>query len=294
MKKLVIILLFITSLSKAQEVKYAVYNTVSSGLIGGVGAGLNKHKGQSFFQAFKKGFVKGCVGGTLNYTSKYMLSWQDSYSDNLNWRVFWSSKIVNSVSNTIIYNAANNNDTWLGHYAINVGFLRFSVDHKVQIDAISALCMGYIFTTGARLDVERSLIVGNFVYENNLGIDTTVINTKKIRENLLTKNLTLEEKSKVLQIPDKTIELNSKHKGYMLGQNIVLNSSCYNNSVLKHEIIHTYQRLQYQSIVPIKKYENIGIFHLDVSVFDVLYFSQNKIIGYKQNYFENEANFYMD
>lgn len=265
MKKLVIILLFITSAAKSQEVKYAVYNTVSSGLIGGVGAGLNKHKGQSFFQAFKKGFVKGCVGGTLNYTSKYMLSWQDSYSDNLNWRVFWSSKIVNSVSNTIIYNAANNNDTWLGHYAINVGFLRFSIDHKVQIDAISALCMGYIFTTGARLDVERSLIVGTPSFDYKW------------------KRIYKKEGNCTTSHPERY--------GYALGQNIVTQENI-SYSTLKHEIIHTYQRLQYQSIVPIKKYENIGIFHLDVSVFDVLYFSQNKTVGYKDNIFESESRFF--
>lgn len=255
MKKLVIILLVFTSSLKAQEFKYAVYNTVSSGLIGGVGAGLNKHKGQSFFQAFKKGFVKGCVGGTLNYTSKYMLSWQDSYSDNLNWRVFWSSKIVNSLSNTIIYNAANNNDTWLGHYAINVGSIRFSIDNKIELDAISSILTFYCFASGAKFDFKKSVITGTFIFKNTVRLIE--------KENVLT----------------------PKYYGIALGQNIIL-SNYAKNKTLTHEIVHTYQR----NMFVIHLFKNIKVKHIhnDLSAFDLLYLTSS----YKSNVFEKEADYF--
>lgn len=260
MKTLIILLLSICLSVNCQEVKYAAYNCLSAGLIGGVGAGINKHKGQSFTGAFKKGFVKGLIGGTVNYSSKYILYLQNP-SKSLDWKIFWSSKIINSFSNTLIYNAVQNNDDWIDNYFINIGFLRFSVNNIIQIDALSLGSMAYIFSTGAKLNIQKTL---------NIGIPYFDYKWQYIKT----------EKGS-----------HAKRYGYALGQNIVIQTNISNSTTI-HEIIHTYQRSQYSALTNVKIKKISKFINLDISLFDPIYLLQNKTIGYKNNIFEQESRFF--
>jgi hypothetical protein len=273
MKTLIFILTLSFSINifaQHEDLKFASINIISSGIIGGIGSGIHKHENQTFGQAFVNGFYKGCIGGAINFESKKILAIQ-SQKENLDWKLCWGSKIINSISNTIIYNASNNNKTWLGHYQLNIGFIRLSVDHKIQIDPVSLGCMAYIFSQGGNLNINNSLMTGTPIFDFNF------------------------KRGKIYKSDGSIVNTPNKF-GMILGQNVMIQRNVSKLSFLCHELTHTYQRLQYtninNSLSIYNKHENWKIIHNDISTFDMLYFIQNKTIGYANNYFEMEANYF--
>lgn len=266
MKTLILFLLISVSI-QAQDLKYASLNIISNSLIGGIGAGIHKNSNETFWHAFKNGAFKGSVSGALNYTSKKMLQIQ-AEKENLDWKLCWGSKIIDATSNTMLYNATMNNDSWLDHFAMNVGFLRFSKDYGVQVEPVSLGCTIYSFAIGAKFNSKMSLISGIPYFDYSWEI------IKHKNEN-------------------GSISYNPKHQGITYAQNIIINNHA-NIRTQIHELIHSYQRLQYSQMNNLfkiyNKYENFKWIHNDLSIFDIGYFFQNKIIGYSNNSFESEAN----
>jgi hypothetical protein len=268
MKTLLIILLTISLTCKGQDVKFAVYNIISSSIIAGIGSGIHKHSNETFFHAFGNGCWKGAIGGTLNVVSKELLSYQAS-KEKLDWKICWNAKLINSISNTIIYNSVLN-ESVLANYSLNIGFLRLSFDRHLQIEPISLGCMGYAFLTNGKLNVNRSLILGTPCFDYSF------------------KRKSFIQNGNIVSMPIQ--------QGKSLAENILIQQNTSSTKVIMHEYCHTFQRLQYSSINYYlniyTKYENIKFIHNDLSCFDILYFMQNKIVGYNQNFFEKEANFY--
>lgn len=294
MKTLLLLLTFSISI-QAQDFKYATFNIISSGVIGGIGSGVHKHKGQNFGQAFIKGFWKGCIGGSISVTSKQILSSQLN-NDRLNWRICWVSKIGNSFSNTILYNATMNNDNIVANYSINIGFLRFGIN-RVQIDPISFICTGYTICSGGKFNLVNTIKTGTPIFDYDLGVDSYYLNIKKLKNNKqLLDKISQEEREKILSLPDNLKQFDARHLGEILGQNVLLQKGYYSNKVMIHELIHTYQRLEYTNINNLlfiyNSHENTKLIHNDLSIFDAMYYIQNKTIGYKNNYFEKESDFY--
>jgi hypothetical protein len=272
MKNLILILILTAILalnSFGQEIKYAAFNVVSSGIIGGIGSGIHKKNGETFLHAFCQGTWKGSLAGSLNVVSKEMLSVQ-AQKENLDWKLCWGSKIVNSFSNTILYNATMNESKLFKNYSINIGFVRLNTNHKVQVDAISFGCFAGIIIAGGKLNSTRTLITGTPFFDYNFKRIITTTGTVTTSK--------------------------PKHFGQTLAQNIIIQNGHLNNHTQLHEIIHTYQRLEISQVNNLfkiyNKYENLKFIHNDISSFDLLYFLQNKIIGYSKNYFEKEANNY--
>lgn len=264
MKKLVIILLFITSAAKAQEVKYAVYNTVSSGLIGGVGAGLNKHKGQSFFQAFKRGFVKGCVGGAVSYSSKYF---------NMKTNLIWPSRIINSIGSSMTYNTIRNNSLFS---QINIQFYFGYITLKnkkigYDLDLITIASSLYMFSA-YRFDVKNTINSGSLVFQNN---DTS----GKTRGKAFGNCIWYKESSK--NVVGELKEYKILKATIYIPEVVNVNTT---QSIINHEIIHTFQYDNYNFYNPVK----INKLRVNLN-FAIMY----TISGtYKYNLFESEANYY--
>lgn len=269
MKTLIFLLILSISINSfAQEdLKYASLNILSNSIIGGIGSGIHKHSNQTFWAAFKQGAWKGSISGVLNYGSKKMLQIQAG-KENLDWRLCWGSKIVNSVSNTVLYNATMNESDLMANYSINIGFLRLSTKYKVQVDPISLGCFGYAFLMGGKFNAKMSAITGVAYFNYSW------------------------KKSYIDSLSRK--KANYDKYGITYAQNIMIQTNV-SESVALHELTHTYQRLQYSQINNFfkiyNKYENFKWIHNDLSSFDILYFIQNKTIGYKNNVFELEADF---
>jgi len=254
---------------QSQNLKYASFNVITNSIIGGIGSGIHHKKSETFLHASLNGMWKGSISGGINSLSKQLLSIQ-AEKIKLNWVVCWSSKLINSVSNTMLYNVSINEPELLKNYSLNIGFIRLSINNYVQIEPISLGCFAYAIISGGTLNINSTLTFG-----------TPIFNYKFRRI--------------IVQTPS-TIYSKPIHLGEILAQNILIQSGVLSNQILIHEVIHTYQRLQYTSlnnvIMNYSKYENFGIIHNDISIFDGLYFIQNKTIGYNYNYFELEANNY--
>jgi hypothetical protein len=270
MKKLTILFLLVYSLNiQAQDLKYASFNILTNGIIGGIGSSIHHNSNEKITHAFVNGFWKGCVGGGLVYASKDILRMQ-AKQDKLVWPLMWTSKIMDSFGNTISNNAVLNEKNILKNYSINFGFLRFSTNKYIQLEPVSFGCFVYISLIGGKLDLSRTMKVGNPVF------------------NYSYKRIITEKDGSTINKPEK--------QGEILGQNIMINKGTSTNTILFHEITHTYQRFQFSNINYCfdiyNKYENIGYIHNDISVFDLLYFIQNKTIGYSNNIFEKEADYF--
>jgi len=242
----------------SEDRKYFTINIISSGILSGVGSSMHKHKNETLGHAFINGFWRGCTSGTLNVISKEILSVQ-AQKYYINWKLCWSSKIINSFSNTIQYNAINNNKYLLSNYSINIGFIKLSINNKIQIEPISLASFVYLYANTKSLNLVYSVKSGVPIFEH-----------------------------KVHQFKE----------GLTLGQNIsiVKNAYPFPANTICHEIVHTYQRLEWSNINNYfniyKNFENYKFIHNDLSMFDIMYYTQNKTVGYSKNFFENEAFYY--
>lgn len=264
MKKLLVILAIVATTAQAQEVKFAVYNTISSGLIGGVGAGFNKHKGQTFFQAFKKGFVKGCVSGTVSYSSRYLTTKTN---------FVWPSRVLNSIGSSMTYNTVRNNPLFS---QINIQFYFGYITLKnkkigYDLDLVTIASSIYMFST-YNFDLKNTLNSGSLVFQKN---DTSGITRGKSFGNCIW----YKESSK---------NLIGGLKEYKILNSIIYIPEVVNvkttQSIINHEIIHTFQYDNYNFYSPVK----INKIRVNLN-FALIY----AISGtYKCNIFECEANYY--
>lgn len=269
MKKLISISIAITFIfnmnmfsQTKQDLKYATSNIAFNSLIGGFGAMLHKNKHETLGHAFVNGMLKGSLSGSLNYISKEMLTMQN-HKDNLDWKIFWSSKIINSFANTIQDNAINN-ESLLTNYHINIGFIRLSTNKKIEVEPVSLGCMGYVFLTGGKLNVQTSLITGTPIFDYNF------------------KRIYTKTKDCTTSRPE--------HLGVTYGQNIMLQSNVSNHAVLVHEVVHTYQRAEYICLNNFfSKKINIKYIHNDLSLMDASYLIQKLTLGYNNISFEKES-----
>jgi hypothetical protein len=261
----IITLLNVPCYSQKEDLKYAALNTISSGLIGGIGSGLNKHKGQSFVQSFKKGFIKGCAGGLVEYAAKYSFK-QNNY--------IWPSRLINSLGSSMVYNATRNQKLfeeinvqfYLGYFEIKKGRLNFSID---AITVVSTIYMSFRNS----FDLENTLKTGSIVFQNN---DTSgTIRGRSWGNCIWYKKTGL---TFLAGIEEKEIIPGLKFPVPIWGTNNIT------NSVLNHEIIHTFQYNDFNFYNPFK------IKHVKINLnFATAYFIAG---AYNSNLFEQEACYY--
>lgn len=154
--------------SQNQERTVFIYNVGFGGLTSGIGAVINKPKGENWKKYFVKGFCQGSVGGLLNYSSKKTLYLNNKYQ---NKAFFWPAKILNSAGTAIMQNASLN-QPFLENWYIDYGLVRvdFAIHNKEKFK-VRLLPVGIYATIAASrfgsFDLENTLATGQIVFSKN-------------------------------------------------------------------------------------------------------------------------------
>jgi len=160
--------------------------------VGGVGAIINKGSDEKFGNVFLKGIAQGALGGYLVFESKRMLR---TLPKNDSYVFVYPSKILNSAGNSIIENAANNDDFWV-RWHINFGFNRldlytkddFKLRYRINLFPLYGTIL-YV-SKGIKIDYSKSLQLGTIVFnDNNLdALGRTGANIITLNYSLITSN----------------------------------------------------------------------------------------------------------
>jgi len=142
-----------------------LFNIGFGGIIGGIGAVINKKPTQKTGKVFLKGLYQGALGGYLLFESKRLVG---KFSKTGNYGYIWPSKLVNSAGVSIIENAAANRNLW-EQWHINFGFNRFEfytkdkfkISYKIMPFAFSNVIYGF---TQGKMSIKESLKTGSFVF----------------------------------------------------------------------------------------------------------------------------------
>lgn len=148
----------------AQELKFIAYNTLVGGLSGGIGAVINKKKGERWQKAFFHGLGFGSVGGSLMYAGKKMNSLiaqqQSIYYARL-------ARFVFSAGNSIVENAAANRPVF-SRWHYDMGFLRFEYttnDRHLSCKLMPSSFVGILFISfHGEFDFRTTLMSGTYTF----------------------------------------------------------------------------------------------------------------------------------
>lgn len=257
------------------------YNIGLGGFFGGFGAIINKKPKEKLGNVFLKGLWQGSLGGYVNYQSKKLIY---NFSKSGDFKDAWGSKVLNSIGNSIIHNAASNRDFWEKGY-FNLGFNRFEFSFrgkfKVNYKIMPLAFYGTVINASkGSFDFKNSIKTGHFIFKTN-SIDNRLENIEKRGVTNFNTILILNN------FISKEIE----------------------SKVLAHEIIHIYQYNDFSNINPVfnkpkelfLNNENKVVkfyrkwFYSDfnglllIQLYDLE--NQNRKT-YNDNYFESEANYY--
>jgi hypothetical protein len=264
--------ILVSSLSFGQSFEtrrnqFFVMNTLTSGVISGIGSAIHKHPGQTRGKAFLIGFGKGCIGGSLQFTGKYMLG---SLKPERDYWYAWSAKIVHASGASIVENAAMNKPLWY-NFAMDYGPLRFDIrmNGKMKLRLMPASAGGMVlhWINGNKFRPDLTLKTGNIVFQSKIHPE-------------------MKGGQNVTYANSISVDYVQNNRSY----------SFYFNqySVTAHELIHSYQ---YREWLAINSYycKNEGKFiYWDFPVFMVPYMAGNigKYLAGKRYYdnpFELEA-----
>jgi hypothetical protein len=258
-----------------QDLQLLSYNIGLNGLAAGVGAIINKHKDQTWYQSFTKGFCQGCLGGLCIYTGKTLTF---KINNQRNYLYCWPSRIIYSAGTSIVENAALNNDfgknwnidLWL--FRCDLSFNEHpSIKARLLLSSIYSIGSLYYVAPNIRLDFCRTAMTGAFIFSTDSLIQDF-------------------------------------YQGYTVGNSIAVrtNSPVYNEyHIVAHELIHTYQNNEYEIfntwLEPLaeKVPANIKMIfdkylYLDVSNYQLFYLTQGSYSKqyYYKNFYELEAEYF--
>lgn len=225
---LCLLALFHTYQTKAQnnDSQAAIYNIGLGGFFGGFGAIINKKPNEKIGKVFVKGFWQGSLGGLVTYKSKKLVY---DFSNSGDFKDAWGSKILNSIGNSIVHNAASNTNFWEKWY-LNFGFnrLEFSLKNKFKVQykimPLSLLATAVSATNG-NFDFKNSIKTGHFIFK------TSYINGSSEFH---------------------SSEQPARGSASLNNINLLNNLSQENErKVIAHEIIHVYQYNDFSNINPI-------------------------------------------
>lgn len=287
--KSIIILLLVfkidSAVSQNNNTEAFLYNTLSSGIISGLGAVIHKKDDVKTGKAFLNGFWQGCAGGSMVFASKKMLYdfGKTGYATSA-----WSSKLLNAAGNSMTINGSLNNK--FGEYwYLNLGFNHLEI------------------TTKDKLKLKYSVMPLSF-----LNFAYNFIDNKKFNANLSFKTGQLVFNTAPIYNEDYNFYADGTARG-----NTILIATNYlsdnkQNEVLAHEIVHIYQTEDFMKFNPMLDYyekkllnqdNNLvklmnSVFYIDYNLFlfSSIY-SLERGIGnknYRSLFFEKEAYFYTE
>jgi hypothetical protein len=271
------------------DLRFSCYNTLFNGIAGGIGAGMNKHKGESFIHAFKNNFYKGVIGGALNYGGMKIVQ-VSAMRNNID--LIWPGRMVNSLGTSITYNAINNSKMF-SYFQTNIFCFNISYNGKIHclLDPVTLGYAGYLLIRkDMTFNMKNSVMTGSVTF--NQKSDNTIIDNGNIYLSGVS-GLTF---GNTLFIKDVKQYLYISYHDKIGNINTFQNIKDWKLQTLCHEIIHTFQYEQSYSlnnftINKLHKFSNIYNKYLYInSNFGILYEINN--INYNKNFFETEANFF--
>ena len=251
----------------------SLYNVGFGGVIGGIGAVINKKPNDKLGKVFLKGFGQGALGGLMLFESKHLLG---KFSKTGNYAYVWPSKIVNAAGISIIENASANRQFW-EQWHINFGFNRFEFYTQdkfrttYRVMPFALVNTIYDFTQG-KLNLSESIKIGSFVFTSNRIIINRI-----------------------------------EAKGFTLANSIVITTekrTFSKQEILAHELIHVYQ---YESFSGLNPYLNKSLSRLNdnkkwARAYHKIFYSDFNHLtfqglyslykNYYYNFYENEAYYY--
>lgn len=252
-----------------------ISNVLSNGLISGVASTFNKKPTEKLWLVFAKNFGKGCLGGMIKYTAKYQTHYLHQPV-----MVFFApiNRAFFFLGHSIAMNASMN-ERMLEHYYCH--FYGVNFDYKTsaakgkrlsaRLSLGSTVSLIYFLARGDKMDIYKTIEFGQFYLDLSKGVN---------------------------------------YKGNPLGGQALYNAISigkYNGqsyqSVIPHEVVHTYQIYDYfgltsiykkkfdRQLSKIKIYNTVARFvDLDYEplIYSSFYLLQPKP-RYFANYFEYEA-----
>jgi len=244
-----------------------LFNIGFGGVIGGIGAVINKKPNEKMGKVFLKGFSQGALGGYLLFESKRLVG---KFSETGRYGYVWPSKLVNSAGVSIIENAAANRNFW-EQWHINIGFNRLELHTKDK------LSLKYRLMPFALYKSIEGMSKGKIDLIESLKIGSLVFNTNSINSSLLNNPF-----------------------GVTLANSILIRKK----GILSHELIHVYQ---YESFSGFNTYLNKPLKKLSTNIkwlqtyhkifytdFNYLFFHglYSLYTDHRSNFFEKEAYYY--
>jgi hypothetical protein len=265
-----LILLFsLKALSQDSKHEFGLYNIGLGGIVGGIGALINKPKDEKSLKSFANGFWKGSIGGGMIHLSKITtgeIAIQEDYLYS------WLAKASNSLGTSFVENATLNRPL-LSEFHIHIfGFNRieFSTETKFKVQyklmPVAFLLNTYVVAT-SKFEFEKTIASGELIFSSNKTVYTD-------------------------------------YKGYTLGTTLVMHPNfIHNKATFSHEVIHIYQYYDYnfvnsflsQSIYNSKFLSQFDFLYYDLqgAILNPLYLiEKNRTDKYFDNFFEKEAGFY--
>ncbi len=149
------------------EAKSIAYNSIVGAITGGVGAVINKKPEQKWQRALMNGLTGGVIGGGMMYLGKrtnYLITSKRNIS------YAWLSRLVFSVGNSLVENAAANQPL-LSRFHYDLGFIRvdlytrnFALRPRISASSLGAtLFMAF----NGRFDLQTSLRSGTFTFRKS-------------------------------------------------------------------------------------------------------------------------------
>ncbi len=246
------------------------YNVGLNAINAGIARIINKKPNEKIKDVFLDGLWKGAIGGAINYASKELvLQIHESQKPDL----LWTSRLINTLGNSVTYNAANN-DGIFDYIYFDFGFnrLKFSTKTKFKVQ-YKIMPFSLLFMVATASD-------GNF----------------NIKRSLTTLTPYFEAKSNYIG------------DSYSRSNHLLIK----NNEFIAHELIHTYSHYEFMVVNTFvhkkRNYNNNEKLNfwkkvnkhiywdlLNRLVTRSLYSVEGDITPNKyDNFFEYEANFFSD
>ncbi|MEO1624520.1 MAG: hypothetical protein AAFV25_05140, partial [Bacteroidota bacterium] len=147
-----------------------------NGLVGGIGALVNKKDGEKAGKVFWKGFGQGCLGGAFQIAGK-AFTYQINDKKNLSYG--WAARITNAIGSSIAQNAANNINFW-ERWHFNFGLFRFDYhvkEKKFQARLFPSAFYGtFVAARQAKFSLKETLKTGVMVYRKKGNVSAWGLN----------------------------------------------------------------------------------------------------------------------
>jgi hypothetical protein len=275
MKYIILILAILITIDVKAQREYTRaemigYNVGLNALNAGIARIINKKPNENIKDVFLDGLWKGAIGGAINYASKELvLQIHESQKPDL----LWTSRLINTLGNSVTYNAANN-DGIFDYIYFDFGFnrLKFNTKSKFKVQ-YKIMPFSLLFMVATASD-------GNF----------------NIKRSLTTLTPYFEAKS------------NYVGESYSRSNHLLIK----NNEFIAHELIHTYSHYEYMVVNTFvhkkRNYNNVKKLSVLNKVNRYIYWDLlNRLVtrslyavegdinpNYYDNFFEYEANYFSD